>query len=127
MDNTLKVINTKPLKCINSSPLQTCDICYNEIKDKLSLECKHELCITCFLEMTVSSERQIILFKCHICRRKYNWKKEPLKSLEVISEDTLEERLELLIREDNENQFIPLVGINSKVFEVNSIVYKNNT
>ena len=57
-------------------------------------------------------------FKCHMCRRKYNWKKEPFKSSEVISEDTLEERLELLIREDNENQFLPLIGINSRAFEV---------
>ena len=99
-------------------------MCYNEIKDKVSLECKHELCIACFLEMSVSSERQIIPFKCHMCRRKYNWKKEPFKSSEVISEDTLEERLELLMREDNENQFLPLVGINSKAFEV--IIRINN-
>ena len=30
----------------------------------------------------------------------------------------LEERLELLIREDDENQFLSLVGMNSKAFEV---------
>ena len=118
IDNMLKVINTKPLKCVNSSPSQTCDICYKEIKEKVTLECRHELCIMCFLEMTTSSERQIIPFKCHMCRRHYNWKKETVKSKEITLEDTLEERLELLIREDNENQFIPLVGINSKAFEV---------
>ena len=52
-------------------------------------------------------------FKCHMCRRQHNWKKE--EQLKEINEETLE----LLIREDNENQFRALVGIEtSKAFEV---------
>ena len=97
--------------------LLSCDVCYKEIKDKVSLECKHGLCIACFLEMTTSSS-----FKCHMCRRQYKWKKETLKTKEIPSVDTLEEnleeRLEVLIREDDENQFLPIVGMNSKAFEV---------
>ena len=99
-----------------------CGICYKEIKDKVSLECKHELCIACFLEMITSSERQIIPFKCHMCRRQYKWKRETVKTKEIPSVDTLEERLEerleLRIREDDENQFLSLIGMNSKALEV---------
>ena len=64
MENTHKVIT------IDSS----CDICYKEIKDKVTLECKHELCVKCFIEMSNLSGD--IPFKCHMCRRQYNWKKE---------------------------------------------------
>ena len=74
-------------------------------KDKVTLECRHELCVTCFLEMTTSSS-----FKCHMCRRKYNWKNE------VVEE--LEDTLDLLIREDDENQFLSLLGEMSKAFMV---------
>ena len=82
----------------------SCDICYREIKDKVTLECKHELCVPCFLEVSRSSS-----FKCHMCRRKYNWKEKE------ISDDTLS----ILIREDKENQFLVLVeGGMSKAFEV---------
>ena len=57
-----------------------------------------------------------------MCRRQYKWKKETLKTKEIPSvdtlEETLEERLEVLIREDDENQFLSIVGMNSKAFEV---------
>ena len=87
----------------------SCDICYRGNKDKVTLECKHELCVTCFLEMTTSS-----YFKCHMCRRKYNWKNKPKED-----KDILEETLSILIREDDENQFLSLVGSGmSKAFEV---------
>ena len=68
MDNTHKVIT------IDSS----CDICYKEIKDKVTLECKHELCVKCFIEMIKLSGD--ISFKCHMCRKQYNWKKETDKT-----------------------------------------------
>ena len=85
----------------------SCDICYRGIKDKVTLECKHELCVACFLEMSTSSH-----FKCHMCRRKYNWKNKEDK-------DILEETLSILIREDDENQFLSLVGGGmNKAFEV---------
>ena len=29
----------------------SCSICYIESKDKVTLECRHELCIKCFIEM----------------------------------------------------------------------------
>ena len=68
------MLNTlHPNKRIDNT-LLSCDICYKDIKDKVSLECKHELCIACFLEMTTSSGA--IQFKCHMCRRQYKWKKE---------------------------------------------------
>ena len=90
----------------------SCDICYKDITNKVTLECKHELCVTCFLVMTTWSKGQIIPFKCHICRKQYNWKKEE-------HEETLEETLSILIREDESNQFRTLLGLEgSKVFEV---------
>ena len=97
------------MKRSDSNSLLSCDIFYKEIKDKVTLECKHELCIACFLEITTSSS-----FKCHMCRRKYNWKNEVGEELEEI----LEERLELLIREDDENQFLSVLGYMNKAFEV---------
>ena len=90
----------------------SCDICYKDITNKVTLECKHELCITCFLDMTTWSKGQITPFKCHMCRRQYNWKKE-------IPKETLEETLSVLIREDESSQFQALVGMEtSKAFEV---------
>ena len=91
----------------------SCDICYERIKDKVTLECKHELCPPCFLEvmgnLTTSSH-----FKCHMCRKKYNW---VYKTKE--DEHILEETLSILIREDDENQFLSLVGSGmSKAFEI---------
>jgi len=84
--------------------LKTCDICYGEITNKVSLNCEHELCVMCFLVMTTSSG-----FKCHMCRKQHKWKKE----------ETLEETLSLLIREDDNNEFRTLIGMEtSKAFEV---------
>ena len=58
-------------------------------------------------------------FKCHMCRRKYNWKNKPKED-----QDILEETLSIL-REDDENQFLSLVGSGmSKAFEV---IVKVNT
>ena len=73
---------------------KTCDICYKEISNKVTLKCKHELCVMCFLEMTTSSSS----FKCHMCRKQYNCKKEECNKV-------LEETLSILIREDESNQF----------------------
>ena len=90
----------------DSNTQLSCDICYKDIKDKVTLECKHELCITCFLEMTTLSS-----IKCHMCRRKYNWNK-------CVEED-FEDTLNLLIREDDENQFLDLLRKDEcKAFEV---------
>jgi len=100
----------------------SCDICYREIKDKISLECKHELCITCFLEMVKLSG--VISFKCHMCRKQYNWKKETDKT-DKTSGDVLEDTIELLIKEEETNLFLPLFGANSKAFEV--ILRMNNS
>ena len=91
----------------------SCDICYRGIKNKVTLECKHELCIPCFLEvmrnLSTSSS-----FKCHMCRRKYNWGNKPKEDVVI-----LEETLSILIREDDENQFLSLLGMGvSKAFEV---------
>ena len=93
----------------------SCDICYKDITNKVTLECKHELCVTCFLEMTTWS-----MFKCHMCRKQYNWKKEGCNKVFNSSfEETLEETLSILIREDESNQFRALVGMEvSKAFEV---------
>ena len=111
-DNTHKVINIDP----------SCDICYKEIKDKISLKCRHELCITCFLEMIKLSKD--ISFKCHMCRRQYNWKKEINKTDKTLG-DSLEDSLVLLIKEDETNLFLQLFGSNSKAFEV--ILRMNNS
>ena len=79
--------------------LASCDICYKDITNKVTLECKHELCVTCFLEMTTWS-----MFKCHMCRKQYNWKMEERNK-------GLEETLSIMIREDESNQFKVLVGM----------------
>ena len=74
----------------------------------------------CFLEMTTWSKGQITHFKCHMCRKQYNWKKEESnKGFNSSFEETLEETLSILIREDESNQFRALVGMEtSKAFEV---------
>ena len=41
-----------------------------------------------------------------------------METLEETLEEGEEERLEVLRREDDENQFLPIVGMNSKAFEV---------
>ena len=88
-----------------------CDICYKEISNKVTLECKHELCVMCFLEMSTSSS-----FKRHMCRKQYNWKKEENKESCIF---VPEETLSILIREDESSQFRALVGMEaSKAFEV---------
>ena len=85
--------------------LKTCDICYKDLTSKVSLDCGHELCLMCFLEIMGLTRT----FKCHMCRKQYDWKKE----------ETLEEKLSLLIREDESSQFKTLVGMEtSKAFEV---------
>ena len=104
--------------------LKTCDICYKEITNKVSLDCGHELCVMCFLEIM----GMIKTFKCHMCRRYYVWRTKkavPRKTLEVTPEEIPEETLSLLIREDDENQFRTLIGMEtSRAFEV--IVSINN-
>ena len=111
-------------------------VCYREIKDKVTLECKHELCVRCFIEMN-SKDKEILIstytFKCHMCRKQYNWKKETVKSSGFNSGIASEDSLELIIKEDEENLFLPLVGMNSKAFEVilrinnNSFVFINHS
>ena len=52
------------------------------------------------------------VFKCHMCRKQYNWKKEE-------HNDGPEETIEILIREDDDNQFKTLIGMEtSRAFEV---------
>ena len=91
----------------------SCDICYKDITNKVILECKHELCVMCFLEV-IRSLSTWSVYKCHMCRRQYNWKKD-----EAIPEEMLDGMLSVLIREDEDNQFRALVGMEtSKAFEV---------
>ena len=88
--------------------LKTCDICYREITNKVSLDCGHELCVMCFLEITGMTKT----FKCHMYRKYYVWKMEGHKEIP-------EETLSLLIREDESSQFKTLVGMEtSRPFEV---------
>ena len=89
---------------------KTCDICYKEISNKVTLKCKHELCVMCFLEMTTSSSSS---FKCHMCRKQYNWKKEENKESCIF---VPKETLSILIREDEDCQFRALVGMETRVF-----------
>ena len=49
----------------------SCDICYEPLIKKVLLECKHELCVKCFLEMKPKKD-----FKCHMCRKEYKFIKE---------------------------------------------------
>ena len=83
-----------------------------------SLDCGHELCVMCFLEIMGMTRT----FKCHMCRRYYVWKTKkavPRKTLEVTPEEIPEETLSLLIREDESSQFKTLVGMEtSRPFEV---------
>jgi len=92
---------------LNTHSLVSCDICYKDITNKVILECKHELCVMCFLEMSTWS-----VYKCHMCRKQYNWKNET-------SISPSEETLSILIREDDDNQFKTLIGMEtSRAFEV---------
>ena len=45
-----------------------CIVCYNDIKNKVSLECSHELCLKCFTNILKSN----YIFSCPMCRHKYN-------------------------------------------------------
>ena len=47
-----------------------CDVCYEEPKNKVILECKHEICVKCFLELKPSTG-----YRCHMCRRSYKFKR----------------------------------------------------
>ena len=73
-----------------------CDIYYEEMKNKVSLECKHELCLKCFMKIVDDNE-----FTCHMCRKKYEIEDKPKLSAE--------ERLAGLIIElsDDENDDVP--------------------
>ena len=90
----------------------SCSICYIESKDKVTLECRHELCIKCFIEMNSLLDEKS--FKCHMCRKQYKWKNN-------IVEDTIE----LFIKEHEDNMFLPLIKKNSKAFEI--IIKTKNT
>ena len=53
-----------------------CDICYEILRNKAVLECKHELCLKCFMVITSSdSLRHTHSIRCHICRRTHKFKK----------------------------------------------------
>ena len=71
--------------------LKTCDICYKDLINKVSLDCEHELCIMCFLEIMGMTRT----FKCHLCRKYYVWKMD-----KELPDEIPEETLSLLIRED---------------------------
>jgi len=97
----------------------SCSICYIESKDKVTLECQHELCVKCFIEMNrLLGEAS---FKCHMCRKQYKWKND----FPCMEHNATEDTIELLIREDEDNLFLPLIGKNSKTFEV--IIKTNNS
>ena len=72
--------------------LKTCDICYKDLTSKVSLDCGHKLCVMCFLEIMGMSRT----FKCHMCRKQYNWKKEEHEGKSNnYFEETLEETLSI--------------------------------
>ena len=89
---------------------------------------KHELCVRCFIEMN-SKDKEILIstytFKCHMRRRQYNWEEKTLPINSNSLSHPIEDTLELLIREDEENLFLPLIGKNSKAFEV--LVIRDNS
>ena len=65
-------------------------------------------------------------FKCHMCRKQYKWKNDfPRKTVQIMEHNATEDTIELLIREDEDNLFLPLIGENSKTFEV--IIKTNNS
>ena len=45
-----------------------CIICYQKIKNKVSLECSHELCLKCFSYILQTQQK----FSCPMCRKNYN-------------------------------------------------------
>ena len=96
--------------------LKTCDICDKDLTSKVSLDCGHKLCVMCFLEIMGMTRT----FKCHMCRKQYDWKKEGYKETCIFSSEEIpEETLSLLIREDDDNQFRTLIGMEtSRAFEV---------
>ena len=46
-----------------------CIVCYEDIKNKVSLECTHELCLNCFVNNLKAKNK----FSCAMCRHKYNF------------------------------------------------------
>ena len=68
-----------------------CDICYEEMKNKVSLECKHELCLKCFMKIVDDNE-----FRCHMCRKKFELKEN--------SKPSIEERVMTIVREIMEKE-----------------------
>ena len=45
-----------------------CIVCYEDIKNKVSLECSHELCLNCFMN-TLKAKNPFI---CPMCRHDFN-------------------------------------------------------
>ena len=46
-----------------------CFICYEDIRNKVSLECTHELCLNCFVNTLKVKNK----FSCPMCRHKYDF------------------------------------------------------
>ena len=46
-----------------------CIVCYEDIKNQVSLECSHELCLNCFINTLKAKNK----FSCPMCRHKYDF------------------------------------------------------
>ena len=77
----------------------SCDICYEPLINKVLLECKHELCVKCFLEMKPKKD-----FKCHMCRKEYKFIKE--KQCITAPNTTIDN---IIIIEEDEFSLRPLI------------------
>ena len=64
-----------------------CIVCYEDIKNKVSLECTHELCLNCFVN-TLKAKKT---FSCPMCRHKYNYYLKDEEQVFEIPEDYMSE------------------------------------
>ena len=60
-----------------------CIVCYEDIKNNVSLECTHELCLNCFVNTLKAKNK----FSCPMCRHKYNFYLKDEEQVFEVSED----------------------------------------
>ena len=49
--------------------MDDCAVCYNPIKNKVLLECSHDFCLKCLVNILKTKDDGLL---CPLCRRKYN-------------------------------------------------------
>ena len=64
-----------------------CIVCYEDIKNKVSLECKHELCLNCFVNIIKAKNK----FSCPMCRHKYKFTLKDEEQVFEVPEDYMSE------------------------------------